>query len=173
VDVADDQARATTYFLFAVDHRKRLNPPVPERYMGNCLSPAIAAAPNDELAEIGDTAGGLLAAFQAITDALEEAVGERTRERWEGCMEKVREAAKVGIVSVAGSSRFQVYDLDFGFGRPAKVYMVSAARTGSIAVSDAHDGRGGIELGVPLPMDGMERFRRCFADAASDIGYKV
>uniref|UniRef100_A0ACD5Y702 Uncharacterized protein n=1 Tax=Avena sativa TaxID=4498 RepID=A0ACD5Y702_AVESA len=162
------QERARTYFLFAVDHRKRLNPPVPERYMGNYLSPAIAAAYQDELA--GETTGGLFAAFTAITGALKEAVGESSQERWERCMKRLSVAAKAGMLSVAGSPRFHVYDVDFGFGRPARVHMVSAARTGSVSVSDPRDGRGGLDFGVPLPAGGMERFRRCFADACRDVG---
>uniref|UniRef100_A0ACD5XZ99 Uncharacterized protein n=1 Tax=Avena sativa TaxID=4498 RepID=A0ACD5XZ99_AVESA len=170
MDAGDDQVRAKTYFLFAVDHRKRLNPPVPDRYMGNCLSPAIAAACQDELASAGGTAGGLFAAYTAITGALEEAVGERSQERWDRCMKRLREASKAGMLSVAGSPRFHVYDVDFGFGRPAKVDMVSAARTGSVSVSDARDGSGGLDFGVPLPAGGMELFRRCFADASRDIG---
>ncbi|XP_047051889.1 phenolic glucoside malonyltransferase 1-like [Lolium rigidum] len=167
MDAAGDQARATTYFLFAVDHRRRLNPPVPVRYMGNCLSPAIAAACQDELVA---ATGGLFVAFTAITDALEQALSEGSQERWDMSMERVREAAKAGMLSVAGSPRFHVYDINFGFGRPAKVYMVSAARTGGISVAEAGDGHGGVEFGIPLPAAGMERFRRCFADANRDVG---
>jgi hypothetical protein len=174
MDAAGDQARATTYFLFAVDHRKRLNPPVPDQYMGNCLSPAIAAACQDELAAAAGTgtgtAAGLFAAFTAITDALEQALSDGSHERWDRCMGRVREAAKAGLLSVAGSPRFHVYDVNFGFGRPAKVYMVSAAMTGGISVAEARDGRGGVEFGIPLPAAGMERFRRCFADAKRDVG---
>ncbi|XP_051189207.1 phenolic glucoside malonyltransferase 2-like [Lolium perenne] len=172
MDAAGDQARATTYFLFAVDHRKRLNPPVPDQYMGNCLSPAIAAACQDELGAAAGTgtAAGLFAAFTAITVALEQALSDGSHERWDRCMGRVREAAKAGLLSVAGSPRFHVYDVNFGFGRPAKVYMVSAARTGGISVAEAGDGRGGVEFGIPLPAAGMERFSRCFADANRDVG---
>jgi hypothetical protein len=68
-------------------------------------------------------------------------------------------------LTVAGSPRFRVYDTDFGFGRPVKVDVVSVVRTGAISVAEARGGGGGVEVGISLPADGMERFRECFADA--------
>uniref|UniRef100_A0A0D3F573 Uncharacterized protein n=1 Tax=Oryza barthii TaxID=65489 RepID=A0A0D3F573_9ORYZ len=68
-------------------------------------------------------------------------------------------------LAVAGSPRFRVYDVDFGFGRPAKVDVVSVAKTGAISVAEGRGG--GIEVGVGLPPERMERFRRCFADAVA------
>jgi hypothetical protein len=32
-------------------------------------------------------------------------------------------------------------------------------------VAEARGGGGGVEEGISLPADGMERFRECFADA--------
>ncbi|KAF7050547.1 hypothetical protein CFC21_058904 [Triticum aestivum] len=158
----------TTYFLFSVDHRARLKPPVPDRYLGNCLGPAIAAARHDELAAPGTE--GLFAAFMAIANALQEEVGEGSQDRWDGCVERVKEAAKVGLFSVAGSPRFRVYGIDFGFGPPAKVDVVSVAKTGAMSMAEARDGLGGIEVGISLPTSGMEHFRRCFDDATHAVG---
>lgn len=143
----------TTYLLFSVDHRARLKPPVPDRYLGNYLGPVIAATRHDELAAMGT--GGLF---------LEE-VGEGSQDKWYGCVERVKEAVKAGVVSVAGSPRLLVYDVDFGFGPPAKVDVVSVAKTGAMSIAEAGNGCGGIEVGMSLPTDGMEYFRRCFADA--------
>ncbi|KAM0850410.1 hypothetical protein ACQ4PT_053102 [Festuca glaucescens] len=166
--VEDGDQTKTTYFLFSVDHRTRLDPPVPKWYLGNCLGPAIAAARHDELA--ADSLGGLFAAFTAIADALEEAVGEGAQERWDGCVERVKEAVKAGLLSVAGSPRFGVYDVDFGFGRPAKVDIVSVAKTGAMSVAEGRGSLGGVEVGISLPPAGMERFRRCFSDAMRVVG---
>ncbi|VAI18466.1 unnamed protein product [Triticum turgidum subsp. durum] len=133
----------TTYFLFAVDHRARLKPPVPATYFGNCINPAIAAARHDELAAAGT--GGLFTAFMAIASALEEEVGERSQERWDGCIERARGAMKAGAMFVVGSPRFRVYDINFGFGRPGKVVAVSAAKTGTMPMADAPNGVAGVE----------------------------
>ncbi|EAZ23075.1 hypothetical protein OsJ_06770 [Oryza sativa Japonica Group] len=69
--------------------------------------------------------------------------------------------------SVAGSTRFRVYDVDFGFGRPAKVEIVSVAKTGAVSAAEDRSGAGGIEVGIALPPESMDTFRRCLADATA------
>ncbi|TVU17350.1 hypothetical protein EJB05_33378, partial [Eragrostis curvula] len=156
------------YFLFSVDQRARFKPaPLPDRYFGNCMCPAIATAARDEMiAGEDDVAGGLYAACAAVAAAIEEEVGEGAQEeRWDGCVARVKHAVANGTLSVAGSPRFRVYHLDFGFGRPIKVHMVSVAKAGAISVADARAGGRGLELGVSLPPDAMDRLRSCFAKA--------
>lgn len=147
------------YCIVPVDHRKWMKPPVPAAYFGNCIGPGIGAAPKKELASGG--AGGLLAACAAIAAGVEKAVASP---EWETLVERIKEVGARGVLSVAGSPRFRVYDVDFGFGRPAKVEIVSVARTGAMAVAE---GRScvGMEVGISLPPAGMEAFQRCFADA--------
>nr|CAB3492371.1 unnamed protein product [Digitaria exilis] len=155
----------TSYFLFSVDQRRRLKPPVPDTYLGNCLCPAIAAAPEQELAAAG--VGGLMAACTAVAAALEEEVREGAQASgwWDTCVDRVKQAVARGtLLSVAGSPRFRVYDVDFGLGRPAKVAMVSAAKGGAMPVAEARGSAGGVEVGVSLPAAHMERFQKCFAD---------
>ncbi|KAL6636454.1 hypothetical protein ACP70R_024026 [Stipagrostis hirtigluma subsp. patula] len=151
------------YFLFSVDQRARMKPAVPDKYLGNCLCPAIARAPEEEVAAAG--AGGLFAACAAVAAAVEEEVGEGAQDRWDGCVERVKEAVANGTLSVAGSPRFRVYGVDFGFGPPAKVDIVSVAKTGAISVAESRGGGGGgMEVGISLPASGMRRFQECFAD---------
>jgi hypothetical protein len=156
-----------SYFLFSVDQRSRLKPPVPDKYLGNCCCPAIATAPTDEVAAGGMV--GLFAACAAVAAAVEEEVREGAQDRWDACVARVKEAVANGTLSVAGSPRFRVYDIDFGFGRPAKVDMVSVAKTGAISVADARvggGGGGGVEVGISLPAatGDMDRFRHSVAD---------
>ena len=55
---------------------------------------------------------------------------------------------------------------DCGWGRPARVEMVSVEKTpGTVALADSPEGDGGIELGVVLPPDAMDAFASCFAHA--------
>ncbi|TVU26705.1 hypothetical protein EJB05_29261, partial [Eragrostis curvula] len=147
--------------LFSVDHRSRLKPPLPQEYFGNCVASAFAIASSSELAEAG--AGGLLTACTAIAAGIEDAVSgvatETMGER-QGRFNEV--AAMVGVLPVAGSPRFRVYDLDMGFGRPAKVDVVSAAKTGAVAVAESRAGDGGMEVGVSLTPDGMDAFRNAY-----------
>jgi hypothetical protein len=81
-------------------------------------------------------------------------------------LDRIKEAGATGtLLSVAGSPRFRVYDLDFGFGRPAKVDIVSVARTGALGMAESRSSTGGMEVGVSLQPAGMERYRKCFVDA--------
>lgn len=93
-------------------------------------------------------------------------MGMEIRDRYK---ERVVEQAKMSLLPVAGSPRFRVYELDFGFGPPAKVAIVSVARTGAIAVAESRDGSGGIEVGVCLRPDRMAAFRKCFDDAVAGL----
>ncbi|CAO2201795.1 unnamed protein product [Urochloa humidicola] len=78
----------------------------------------------------------------------------------------------MGMLSVAGLLRSHVYVVDMGCGRTAKVDVVSSvARAGAVAVTVAERRRdgSGIEVGVPLAPDDMERFRECFVDAIAGL----
>ncbi|KAM0869069.1 hypothetical protein ACQ4PT_040930 [Festuca glaucescens] len=158
-----------TYLCFPVDHRSRMKPPVPDEYLGNCVGAAMHAAPEDQLAAAG--ADGLFVACTAVAAAIEEAVGGvRSPETIESWIERFKEAAVAGtgMLTVAGSPRFRVYEVDLGFGRPAKVDIVSVARTGAMAVAEGRSsggGGGGMEVGISLRAAGMQRFQKCFEDA--------
>jgi hypothetical protein len=157
------------YAVFAADHRARLDPPVPARYLGNCVGLCFASASRKELVT-GTGASGLFASCSAVASAIDEATrhGDGKRGCWDGCLERVVEAYGAGVpLTLAGSPRFRVYDIDFGFGRPAKVEIVSVARTGAMSVAEGRGGTGGMEVGISLPPDGMARFQRCFADAVA------
>jgi hypothetical protein len=79
-------------------------------------------------------------------------------------LDLIKEASANGILTAAGSPRFRVYELDFGFGRPLKVDIVSVARTGAVAVAESRSCVGGMEVGVSLQPTGMDRYQRCFTD---------
>jgi hypothetical protein len=168
---AKDDARSyigdrPTYLCFPIDHRSRMKPPVPDEYLGNCVGAAMHAAPEDQLAAAG--AGGLFVACTAVAAAIEEAMGGvRSPETIESWIERFKEAAVAGtgMLSVAGSPRFRVYEVDLGFGRPAKVDIVSVARTGAMAVAEGRSSGGGMEVGISLRAAGMQRFQKCFEDA--------
>ncbi|GJN06900.1 hypothetical protein PR202_ga24674 [Eleusine coracana subsp. coracana] len=161
--------KSKTCLAFPVDHRSRLSPPVPDTYLGNCIGGAIAIASRAELAAAG--AGGLFTACAAVAAAVEEAT--RDLQVLGACdlwRQRVVEAAGMSVLSVAGSPRFGMYGLDFGFGRPAKMDIVSVARIGgAVAVEGSRAGDGGVEVGLALPPDGMDAFRRCFDEAITGL----
>lgn len=165
-DDASSSGGEPTYILFPIDHRTRMKPdPVPDEYLGNCIGAAQHAAPKDQLAAAG--AGGILTACTAVAAAIEDAMGHTASpEKMVSWPEKIREAVATGggVLSVAGSPRFHVYDVDFGFGRPVKVEIVSVARTGAMALAESRRSSG-MEVGISLPPAGMQRFQKCFDDA--------
>ncbi|WRX16461.1 hypothetical protein QQP08_008948 [Theobroma cacao] len=101
------------YFQFPFDCRNRLEFPVPETYFGNCLKPGIAEVKKSEL--IGEN--GILLAAKAIGNKIKEIEnrGFRDVESWVATlMERTRSGR---FVSVSGSPKFYVYDINFGWGK--------------------------------------------------------
>ncbi|KAF0934867.1 hypothetical protein E2562_028870 [Oryza meyeriana var. granulata] len=165
-DEAEPGNGGRAHFIFLTDHRARMQPRVPEKYLGNCVGPCFASAPKKEIAPTG--ADGLFTACSVIAAAIDEAM-RCEPDYWDRCMEHGKELSTIdgAPFSVAGSPRFRVYDVDFGFGRPTKVEIVSVGKTGAMSVAEGRGGSGGIEVGIALPPERMERFRRCFSDAVA------
>jgi len=154
-----------SHMLFSAECRTRLTPPLPAEYFGNCLRPCFVEAATADLLS-GETADGVAAAASAIGSAIRE-MEQGVLEGAEGWLGKVLSVLPERPMSVGGSPRHGVYETtDFGWGRPARVEMVSVEKTpGTVALADSPEGDGGIELGVVLPTDAMDAFASCFADA--------
>ncbi|XP_025802054.1 coumaroyl-CoA:anthocyanidin 3-O-glucoside-6''-O-coumaroyltransferase 2-like [Panicum hallii] len=154
-----------SHMLFSAECRTRLTPPLPAEYFGNCLRPCFVEAATADLLS-GETADGVAAAASAIRSAIRE-MEQGVLEGAEGWLGRVLSVLPERPMSVGGSPRHGVYETaDFGWGRPARVEMVSVEKTpGTVALADSPEGDGGIELGVVLPTDAMDAFASCFADA--------
>ncbi|KAG8070700.1 hypothetical protein GUJ93_ZPchr0006g41459 [Zizania palustris] len=163
---AEPDRNGRAHLIIPVDLRTRMEPGVPDsKYFGNCVGLCFASAPKKDLIAIG--VDGLIAACSEVAAAIDGATSYDP-DSWNRYGDRVIEVLKDGpFLSVAGSPRFRVYDVDFGFGRPAKVDIVSVAKTGAIALAEGRSGSGGIEVGIALPLDRMEMFRRCFVDAVA------
>ncbi|GAU19868.1 hypothetical protein TSUD_170940 [Trifolium subterraneum] len=68
------------------------------------------------------------------------------------------------IIGVAGSNRFGVYEIDFGWGRPEKVEIVSVDRGLTIGLAESKNGKGGIEVGLVLNKHAMDIFSTLFLE---------
>ncbi|KAJ8751145.1 hypothetical protein K2173_016326 [Erythroxylum novogranatense] len=146
------------YFGFTADVRKRLDPPVPNNYFGNCVTGKFFAA---EATIFMEENYGLAKTVLRISNAIKEL----ERGPLDG-MEKMLPlffTIKPGnCITVAGSTQFQVYSCDFGWGRPKKVDITSIDKTGAIALSEASDGLGGVEIGLALKRHETEAFTSLF-----------
>ncbi|EOX98508.1 HXXXD-type acyl-transferase family protein, putative [Theobroma cacao] len=149
------------YFQFPFDCRNRLEFPVPETYFGNCLKPGIAEVKKSEL--IGEN--GILLAAKAIGNKVKEIEnrGFRDAESWVATlMERTRSGR---FVSVSGSPKFYVYDINFGWGRPRKVELVHIDSTETISLAECRDELGGIEVGVASNKKQIDEFSAIFVQS--------
>ncbi|GMN42095.1 hypothetical protein TIFTF001_011317 [Ficus carica] len=134
----ETKSKIMIFMGISADLRSRLTPPVPENYFGNCVGPLLNLNDARELLKEED-------AFAAA--ALR--TGELAKKGGHG-------------IGVAGSPRFGVYGVDFGWGKPRKVEIVSVDRTGAIFMAESRDGSGGVEIGLALKKHQMDVFSPLF-----------
>ncbi|KAL0428991.1 UNVERIFIED_CONTAM: Malonyl-coenzyme:anthocyanin 5-O-glucoside-6'''-O-malonyltransferase [Sesamum radiatum] len=149
------------YFGFAVDARHRLDPPVPATYFGNCVAIVVV-----------DSTHGLLRGRDGFVAAV-KSVGELITNKANNKDEILRDAddwlVKFGLlmgkrlIGVAGSPKFDLYDTDFGWGRPEKYESVSIDGDGSISLCKSREFEGGLEIGLSFPKKKMDAFAAVFA----------
>ncbi|GMY24826.1 phenolic glucoside malonyltransferase 1-like [Fagus crenata] len=145
-----------------VDARPRLEPPIPGNYFGNCISLCgVVAERNDLLGE-----NGVAVAAKAISDAirsLDDGVLSDAENWLSLFISLLTNKTADRATGTAGSPRFELYNTDFGWGKPMKVEMISIDRTGAISVSDTRDGAGGIKVGLVLKKHEMKVFASIYA----------
>ncbi|KAK7266572.1 hypothetical protein RIF29_19221 [Crotalaria pallida] len=153
-------------FIFAVDCRSRLDPPIPPPYFGNCIWGQIATVKSINL--LGNE--GFINALEGIMEALNIIVEDDVlsgAETWTSITEETFKEYK--IYSVAGSPRFDVYGVDFGWGKPNKAEIITIDKTGAFAISDSSRNKGGIEIGLTLNKREMDAFSKIFAQALESL----
>ncbi|XP_078150209.1 coumaroyl-CoA:anthocyanidin 3-O-glucoside-6''-O-coumaroyltransferase 1-like [Carex rostrata] len=97
-------------------------------------------------------------ACQAISKAFKEVkkVGISDAKDW---LRNVQEKVVYGPLSAAGSLRFRVYDVDFGWGKPVKVDVVSVSYSGAMALAESKEEQGVVEIGLPFTQQEIELFK--------------
>ncbi|KAJ3697191.1 hypothetical protein LUZ61_000896 [Rhynchospora tenuis] len=144
----------TACLLVAADVRARIQPPLPMEYFGNCLVSCMAIANVANL--IQDD--GVFVAAETFGKAIDQ-LSERLKVPRSDEHASLRETT---ILSVAGSPKFKVYDVDFGLGRPCKVEIISTTKTGAMSVAESRCEQGGIEIGIAFPKEEMDCFKKYF-----------
>ncbi|OVA20760.1 Transferase [Macleaya cordata] len=114
-----DPNEETSYQL-AIDNRTRLNPPLPESYFGNSVQAVIATAKVGELLERGIELGTSL--LNQVVKSHNDAAIRRFLVSW---MEKptmmIVFNGSVSTLVTVGSTKFNIYGNDFGWGQPIAV----------------------------------------------------
>ncbi|KAG6777501.1 hypothetical protein POTOM_017324 [Populus tomentosa] len=149
------ESNRKVFIGFAVDCRARLDPPIHENYVGNCVSSCAAFTEAESLLEENG--------FMHVAEMLSELIKNLEKGVLDGAKENLASFLKEGaggaaLLGVAGSNRFEVYGTDFGWGKPEKVEITSIDRTGAISLAESKDGNGGVEIGLVLEKHAMEKF---------------
>ncbi|XP_021910803.1 malonyl-CoA:anthocyanidin 5-O-glucoside-6''-O-malonyltransferase-like [Carica papaya] len=145
---------------FTADYRTRLDPPVPSNYFGNCVILQMG------LGYARDLMGkdGFVTAAKNLSD-LVSGLDIDAPKRVPDLLSKImslRQEMQLG--SVAGSTRFGTYGIDFGWGKPKKVEIASIDGTGAFSLMESRDGNGGVEIGVSMrTREEMENFASLFS----------
>ncbi|KAL8506671.1 hypothetical protein ACS0TY_017533 [Phlomoides rotata] len=157
--VSDDEPE---YLGFAADCRGRLKPPLPAAYFGNCLA----------FVKVEST-HGLLKGNDGFFVAAER-VGEATQKKvynekgiLDGAENWPLEFGKLigkRLFGVAGSPRFDLYDVDYGWGRPKKFESASIDRDTSMSLCKSRDFEGGLEIGLSRSEKILDAFAAIFTE---------
>ncbi|KAI3933911.1 hypothetical protein MKX01_028237 [Papaver californicum] len=136
-----------TSFWLSIGNRSRMNPPLPEAYFGNSLQHGVATAKAGELLEKGLGWAALL-----LNQVILSHSNEKILSIWDSWVVKPsfmftgNAPPPRNILVSGGSPRFNVYDNDFGWGKPV------AVRTGRSSHYDGRviPGRGLVEGSIDL-----------------------
>ncbi|XP_073145059.1 malonyl-coenzyme:anthocyanin 5-O-glucoside-6'''-O-malonyltransferase-like [Henckelia pumila] len=162
-------ANVDEYFIFAADARTRIDPPVPANYFGNCLCGGIVKIAHGEM--VGNE--GVAAAAEATGEMIRNKVNnkEEALKGAENVLSDLESLGKIRSLGVSGSPRFDLYGVDYGFGKARKVEVVSLdGEEYSMSLCKWRDNsETGLEIGLSLPRPRMEAFAALFQDGLSSI----
>ncbi|KAF5177876.1 Bahd acyltransferase dcr [Thalictrum thalictroides] len=156
------QLKPEDYTVFAVfmDCRKRVDPPMPDNYFGNLIQAVFTV-----------TAAGLLLAsppefgatmLQNVIQSHDSKAINKRSEEWEAEPKLFRyKDAGINPVAIGSSPRFQVYDVDFGWGKPEAVRSGSNNKfDGMVYLYQGKGGSKGIDVEVTLEAEAMEHLEK-------------
>uniref|UniRef100_A0ACD5ZQ84 Uncharacterized protein n=1 Tax=Avena sativa TaxID=4498 RepID=A0ACD5ZQ84_AVESA len=147
-----------TYLMFHADLRARLDPPVSDAYLGNCVRPCVARCA--DAAKIAGEAG-ILHAARAVQAAVAEMAAAPLTGTDESGFDTVRQLPFSRVANVAASPRYKAYEAtDFGFGMPARVEMVSMNHDGEMMLVGGRR-EGEVQVSVSIDPAHMDALKAC------------
>ncbi|KAF8094836.1 hypothetical protein N665_0351s0005 [Sinapis alba] len=148
--------------MYAADFRNRLEPPVHETYLGNCVFP-IGCFGHKAKTFLGED--GFVKAVEILGDSVKglSLLGvEQLCELYLEGKKRVEPGTQLG--TIAGSNRFGLYGSDFGWGKPVNTEFVSIDRNEAFSMSERGDRSGGVQVGLCLKKHEMDIFISLFND---------
>ncbi|KAM7279439.1 hypothetical protein ACFE04_006573 [Oxalis oulophora] len=136
-------------FTFMADFRSRLIPPLPANYFGNCVGSDMTST-----LEAKNLVGkeGLVNVVKDISDSIKSLGKHEYFDRAEDVFKSYMnfEPSPFGLIGVAGWPKLEFYGVDFGWGRPRKVDVVSIDKGNSFSMAESRDQSRGIEIGIVM-----------------------
>ncbi|KAL0405850.1 UNVERIFIED_CONTAM: Anthocyanidin 3-O-glucoside 6''-O-acyltransferase [Sesamum latifolium] len=156
------------YLPFAADCRERLSPALPSTYFANCVVFVIAESTHGLLK--GDE--GFLIAAESIGEAITETLyGKKEILDSAGWPLDFGEFFGRRYIGVAGSPKFDVYEADFGWGRPKRYEFAHLdSERYSISLCKSREFEGGFEIGLSRMKIDMDVFEAVFNEGLQMIG---
>lgn len=148
-------------FGCGVNYRARFDPPLPSSYFGNCIIWYIASKKHVDL--VGDEG------FRVATESIGEIIYERNKDKeyvsngeW---LKEVGGASNEGrYLAIAGSPKYDLYEADFGWGKPQKWHFVFFGSGLLMSLGKSKDSNGDLEIGLYLSKTRMDAFATIFSD---------
>ncbi|TXG55263.1 hypothetical protein EZV62_020519 [Acer yangbiense] len=155
----DDDDDVVYHFLVPVDCRERVLSEIPATYFGNCLTSVVVPVKRREL--MGES--GIVFAAKAIGRKTNEAGKLRAMKGFlDNALPSIKEVFNQAVVTVASSPKFQVYNTDFGWGRPKKFDLVHMGAYKCFSLAESRDDDGGLDIGIIVERDKMDIFNAIF-----------
>lgn len=148
------------HFGFIAGGLTRLDYRIPASYFGNCVGFGRSTASRRELK--GED--GIIVAANVIGDMIKKLDREIFcgAERWILDWE-VLFGSEIHVM-VSGSPKLNLYETDFGWGRPKKIEEISIDKSRAISLTESRDVESGIEVGLALHESEMEVFSSFFVE---------
>ncbi|KAI3866040.1 hypothetical protein MKX03_024739 [Papaver bracteatum] len=140
-------------FQFAINNRDRLDPPLHKGYFGNSVQVGTATVKAGELLEKGISFGASL-----LNQVVESCTNIEIQRYWESWVENPVMPSSFDITSstnlvVGGSTKFDLYSYDFGWGAPLACRYGSNYKFDGMIMADPGPVTGVISIGICLPFE--------------------
>ncbi|RZC81105.1 hypothetical protein C5167_043697 [Papaver somniferum] len=140
-------------YQFAINNRDRLDPPLHKGYFGNAVQVGTATVKAGELLEKGISSGASL-----LKQIVESCTNIEIQPYWESWVENPVMPSSFDITSstnlvVGGSTKFDLYSYDFGWGAPLACRYGSNYKFDGMIMADPGPVTGVISFGICLPFE--------------------
>ncbi|XP_051135506.1 phenolic glucoside malonyltransferase 1-like [Andrographis paniculata] len=160
-------AEVGEFFYCVVDCRGRMQPPLPAEYFGNCLVYMVTETVRRGLV-MGE--GGFAAAVELIGGGLKKRLTAASI--LEGVEEWPEEFAKrtnVRSLGVVGSPKFDLYEVDYGWGGVRKFEQMTIDGVRQMSVSKSRVCEGGLEIGLSGKKETIHAFSQILTDTLHNL----